>query len=262
MAITNQDIVRAMWRASGLVPLIDDSAEHAARITDDPETLMAVAADLRHQAMQMIATVAAPDHSQFGEFKLLLRALVGKAAAPGIVIDAGAHSREASNSYDLITSFGWKGVLIEALPRRAAALRDEFGEGDYQVVECAVGLEPGRQPLWLGRGALITSLSRWLADMFYGQGESIEVEVRRLADILVDTGVPHDFDLLSIDIEGLDVLVFNDLIENSPFRPRFVVIEVMHGFEKRFDELDFSPAVLKDYREIARTLPNLILERA
>lgn len=261
MTIGVEDIVRALRVASGYDRLVDNAAGLAERIGDDPAVLMAVAAEIRSEASYNILKEAVPDHSQCGEFRLLLRALIDRAAAPGIVVDAGAHGRMGSNSYDLVSSFGWRGVLIEAFPDRASKLRADFGEGDYQVVECAVGLAPGRQPLWLGAHSMITSLDRSLADIYGGSGASIEVEVRRLADIMTDAGVPHDFDLLSIDIEALDVPVLNDLIETSRFRPRYVVIEVMHAFKKRYDELGFSAAVLDNYREIGRTLPNLILER-
>ncbi len=260
MAIDTQDIVRALRLASGYERHFDDVAGLAARISDDPTTLMTVAEEIRYEAW-LALTKAIPDHSQFGEFRLLLRALVGRAASPGIVVDAGARERNGSNSYDLIADFGWRGVLIEALPERAAALRDEFGDWDYQVVECAVGLSPGRQPLWLGHAAVITSLYPEVATEYGGKGESIEVEVRRLADIMADAGVPHDFDLLSIDIEGIDIPVLNDLIETSPYRPRYVVIEAPHQLVKQLDEVGVSTAVLAAYREIGRTLPNMLLER-
>ncbi len=261
MTIDAETIVRALRRASGFSPLVDDAAELARRITTDPASLIALAEDIRFQASSWVATAAAPDHSQFGEFKLVLRALVSEAAAPGIVVDVGAYGRTASNSYDLVTSFGWKAVLIEATPDNAAALRAEFGDGDYQVIECAIGLATGVQPLWLGGASVVNSLDRSSAAFFGGQGNSIDVDVRRLSDVMTDADVPHDFDLLSIDIEGLDVAVFNDLIETSPFRPRYVIIEVTHGFQKQFDELGFASAVLDGYREIGRTLSNLILGR-
>ena len=48
---------------------------------------------------------------------------------------------------------------------------------------------------------------------------TVEVEVRRLHDILDEHDIPLVFDLLSLDIEGEDFKVLNDLIANSPIGP-------------------------------------------
>ncbi len=54
------------------------------------------------------------DHSQFGELSLFLTHAGRKRR--GFVVDAGAHGRERSNSWDLLSQFRWRGLLIEANP--------------------------------------------------------------------------------------------------------------------------------------------------
>ena len=252
-------IVRALRVASGYLGFMDSGQAFADRISEDPAALTAVAEEIRYQAWTAPIKSAVPDNSQFGEFKIILNALVSDAASPGIVVDVGACARSGSNSYDLITNFGWRGILIEAFPKRASKLRDEFGDGDYRVVECAVGLTPGPQPLWLGAGAMINSLDQSVAEMFKGRGESIEVEVRRLVDILDEHDVPHEFDLIDIDIEGPDVDVFNDLIENSPYRPKYVIIEC--PTMTPLNEVGFAPMVMDTYRQMGSTIANRIFKR-
>lgn len=52
---------------------------------------------------------------------------------------------------------------------------------------------------------------------------------RLLSDVLSDANVPHDFDVLSIDIKGVDIEVFYDLIKTSHYRPRYTIVEALHG---------------------------------
>src|ERR1039457_3792179 len=57
------------------------------------------------------------DHSQNGEFKVILQFLIERGQLDRTIVDVGAHGRERSNSYDLMRHFGWRGLLIEANPR-------------------------------------------------------------------------------------------------------------------------------------------------
>jgi hypothetical protein len=82
----------------------------------------------------------------------------------------------------------------------------------------------------------------------------VAVAVRRLSEILEEHAIPLDFDVLSLDIEGEDVAVFNDLIE-SGYRPRWVIIEMS---EKQVNQ--FTPLVSDHYAVIGMTEPNLILK--
>jgi hypothetical protein len=87
--------------------------------------------------------------------------------------------------------------------------------------------------------------------------------VRRLGDILVEHAVPSDFDVLSLDIEGEDIKAMNDLILNSPFRPRWVIIEASYDFKtKSLADLPFAPAVIDKYEIFGQTKANLMLRRA
>ncbi len=77
-----------------------------------------------------------------------------------------------------------------------------------------------------------------------------------------ENSVPHDFDVLSLDIEGMDLLVLNDLIDSSNYRPSKVIIEASFNFAvSSLDQLELSDAVKGLYRIIDRTAANLILSR-
>ncbi len=70
------------------------------------------------------------------------------------------------------------------------------------------------------------------------------MDVRRLHQLLEARGIPRDFDLLSLDIEGEDVRVLNDLIGGSAYRPRWVIIEASANYATRsLDDLELVESV-------------------
>ncbi len=87
----------------------------------------------------------------------------------------------------------------------------------------------------------------------------MDVPVDRLANILVKNDVPFDLDVLSIDIEGEDVRVLNDLILNSQFRPQWIIIEVVHAGNNSLNDMPFNKSVKQNYTVVDSTESNLIL---
>ncbi len=202
------------------------------------------------------------DQSQYGELGLLLRLWVNAQAKCGIVVDAGARGRERSNSFDLMRHFGWRGILIEANPSLLAKIEQEFAGLDLILVSCAVSDHEGRATFTIGVNDDVSSLTATLAANWGKLNGEIEVDVRRLGDILSANAVPHEFDLLSLDIEGEDVKVINDLVDHTPYRPSWVIIEASDDFRVRtLDDGPFSPAVRLTYEVVAATPANLILGR-
>lgn len=263
MSFAAADVVRAVFLACfGGAP--DDSQLQSmlAQAGDDPAALEALARRLHlfRQKLEGSKAHAVPDHSQFGEFGILLNDFAARAASHRIVVDVGAHGRDGSNSYDLLVNFGWRGLLVEANPALLPRIRLEFGSADYQLVGCAVGVEPGQQKLHLFENHQLSSLLPGHVEHWSEAQGSVEVEVRRLPDILAEHGIPADFDLLSLDIEGLDAAVLNDLIAMTPYRPRWIIVEVAMPFEqKTIEGLGLSDEVLGLYELVDRTIANLIL---
>jgi hypothetical protein len=92
-----------------------------------------------------------------------------------------------SNTYDLIMNQGWSAVLIEAEAERFKQLQNNFRE--------------------INRAVLMQEF----------------VRPSNIEEILNKTPLPKDLDLLSIDVDNDDYLIWQTL-EN--YRPRVVVIEV------------------------------------
>lgn len=260
-----REAIAALYSASvAFQPSEKQISEDVARVTGDPGALGALAHRLRETAQRAVRQYRPlSDHSQYGELGLLLRELVTAGRSHGIIVDVGANSRNGSNSYDLLADFGWKGVLIEANPQLIEGLRSGFEGLDYALINCAVGLSPGRQTLHLGVNDQVSSLDPVLVQRWGERMGGIEVDVRRLDDILTEHQVPHDFDILSIDVEGLDAEILNDLVATTSYRPRWIVAEVtmpFHGSPTLADS-QLSSLLVSQYELTSRTLSNLVLRR-
>ena len=202
------------------------------------------------------------DVSQHGEADLLVREIVNSSARHRLIVDVGVLGRDGSNSYDLLRWFGWKGLLIDANPRLAAKIREEFAGFDCELVGAAVSNYTGKARFYVGVNDGVSSLQRQAAAGWGPIRDEIEVPVRRLGDILAEHSVPPDFDVLSLDIEGEDIKVMNDLIDNSPYRPRWVIIEASYDFKtKSLADLPLAPSVREAYEMFDQTKANLLLVR-
>ena len=94
-----------------------------------------------------------------------------------------------SNCANLIISSRWSALLIEGDRFRGQTLSRKFADRpDVATMTAMVGLEVGS----------------------------------RLDDLLSSVNAPQDFELLSIDVDGMDYWIFDSL---HHFRPKVVVIE-------------------------------------
>jgi FkbM family methyltransferase len=202
------------------------------------------------------------DVSQFGEVALLLRKMVNDAAVHRIVVDVGVKGRDGSNTYDLMRWFGWRGILIEANPRLETQIMKEFSGLHVELVSCAVSDYTGNAAFYLGINDAISSLNKHNTEHWGPVTEKIEVPVRRLTDILAERNVPVDFDVLSIDIEGEDIKVINDMIKNSRYRPTWIIVEASYKFKvKSLSDLPFASELKESYELFDQTEANLLLKR-
>lgn len=169
------------------------------------------------------------DVSEYGEIDILIREMVNKLARHRIVVDVGVCGRQGSNSFDLLQHFGWAGLLVEADPHLIPRIRNEFAGLNVTIANLAVSDYTGRAAFYFGESA--SSLSKEVVEACGPCEGAVEVEVRRLGEILDAHAIPLDFDVLSLDIEGEDQRVLNDLIRSTGYRPRWIIIEASFEFK-------------------------------
>ena len=201
------------------------------------------------------------DQTQYGELERLIRRWMRSAVHDCWVVNVGARGKARSNSWDLMKTFAWKGVLIEANAALIPSIQAEFSGLDMDLLNYAVSDYDGEATFYLGANDDVSSLDRDASAGWGGLTGEVLVPVRRLGPLLDERGVPEEFGLLSIDIEGEDIKVLNDLIATTAYRPKWVLIEASYDFQtKALRDLPFDPVVMSAYRLVDQTASNLLLE--
>jgi FkbM family methyltransferase len=113
----------------------------------------------------------------------------------------------------------WDGILIEPRPERAAARRRQRSV-TVDAVVCA-SLRPAGRMMSLHLAGIHSSL---LSISTMRPQSIIEVAVTTLDEILLDAGAPAPIDLLSVDVEGLEIDVRKGFDPNRR-RPRLILVE-------------------------------------
>ena len=166
--------------------------------------------------------------AQEGEDRVLCRLLAGRRGQPGFYVDVGAHHpTRFSNTY-LLYTMGWRGINLDAMPGSMAAFakkrpRDINLEIAVAEVEGELSYHAFNQPA-------LNTFSEPLAETYrkvpgVRELSTTRIACRPLARVLEDALPPGtSVDLLSVDVEGLDleVLRSNDW---SRVRPDLVLVE-------------------------------------
>jgi FkbM family methyltransferase len=157
----------------------------------------------------------------------------------GFFVEAGAADGVAqSNTYWLERRRGWRGILVEALPEFAEQCR----RNRPRSVVVQAGLVASDYPdrtlsvrfaglMSLGEGA---RGSRSAEDDWVCRGQEIQdltgtwtvrVPARTLTEVLASVNAPSEFDLLSLDVEGMEADVLRGL-DTARFTPRYILVEM------------------------------------
>ena len=129
--------------------------------------------------------------SQNGEDGVLVEILNRVGVGPHYFVEFGIQEGVEGNCVLLADVFGWSGLFLEADPDLHEVVARKFAGSPVQVL-CEL------------------------------------VTAARINEILVAAGVPEDLDVLSIDIDGNDLYVWDALTAVSP---RVVVIEYNGGIQ-------------------------------
>ena len=197
--------------------------------------------------------------SQYGEDQILIMHLLNNAMSTPYIVDIGAHSIIGSNSFIFSHHLNWPTLLIEANSQLIPNLKIAFPR-DTIILNCAISDVPGEMNFYVSNNDYVSSLSMEQASVWDESVETVNVRVKRIGDVLSENKIPHDFSILTIDIEGYDTRVLEDMLTNTDYRPKFIVTEVTNSpDEKRSSKNDLSSILLNDYEVLERTHANLIL---
>lgn len=164
-------------------------------------------------------------HSQCGEDGIL-REIIRRLAIEDIwCCEFGAwDGRHASNTFNLVTTKQARSVMIEGDPIK------------YQ--------------------ALLATQSSWPNIIPINRYVSYDInDPDHLDNILAGTPIPRDFDILSIDIDGDDLVTWESI---SAYHPKIVVIEINPRIEpgifQRHHEVKYDPTHEADLNSFSSTV--------
>ena len=170
-------------------------------------------------------------YSQEGEDMLLSR-IMGHIHYAGSFIDIGAHHPiRFSNTYKFYQA-GWRGVNIEATPGSAAVF-NKFRPLDVNL-EIAVSDKEEELTFYMFNYPQLNSFSESQVAEWDGKNDVKLIEKKTLQTStitkILQTHAPgkKSFDLLSIDVEGLDLKILNTL-DFSEYRFKYIIAEDSPG---------------------------------
>jgi FkbM family methyltransferase len=206
-------------------------------------------------------------YGQCGEDLIVLCLLEAKALRDGVDLKfkryleiGGNHPFATSATFLLNRRLGMKGVIVEANPKLIADLKK--GRPDDTIVHGAVQASDAKTvTLSVSRLSEISSLDRdfvlkW-AQGSVGEAERVEVLALRMNQIIRECLNGESPCFLSIDVEGLDLTLLQDL-DFAAYRPWFVQAEPSEGYVVGNTRAIIDHMESVGYVLIARTAVNLI----
>jgi FkbM family methyltransferase len=213
-----------------------------------------------------------PTSCQIPNISTIIENIVGK-KDDGVFVEVGAFDGYTfSNTWGLATR-GWSGLMFEPIPKFAAAARRRHkNHAAVKIVESAIGdREDTTIVLTLG-GAVTTGSSlqlseyqrlSWARDSL--SQNQIVVPSTTLDCALTDHGLLEEFDVLVIDVEGLEEQVFAGFTLEK-WRPKILIVELadMHPdlVAHRVSHLNLSNSILQSgYRVVYKDHINTVFAR-
>ena len=199
-------------------------------------------------------------YSQEGEDMILRRIFEDR--KHGFYVDVGAHHPRRFSNTQFFYRRGWHGINIEPRPDALRAFRSDRRR-DINL-QLGVSDRSGKLTYYcLDEPALNTFdrelLRQRLANTPYKLVKTIDVSVNRLDDILRKyLPAAQKIDFLSIDVEGLDLLVLksNDW---QAYRPEFVLVEALNSsLEQALGGSVFQFMKSQGYELFSKTFNTLI----
>jgi len=162
----------------------------------------------------------------------------------GFYLDVGAHDgRTVSNTWHLDLKSQWSGILIEPILHQYLEMRKQrSGRNQFSYCAC-VGkeYESSIVPIiYAGLMSISPTLSAWDVNAHIAEGkkfisknhttELTYAPARTLESILIECNAPKLIDLLSLDVEGMELSVLNG-IDLDVYKFKVIIIETPRDSE-------------------------------
>lgn len=199
------------------------------------------------------------DWTQSGEQAMILE-WADRRPSHGRFLDCGATDGIAASNTRALALRGWGGVLVEPAAWAFEKLTETYGDReDIDLVQAALVVEPSPLVRWHYAHDLLSTtedayMERWaVAGVTFTPTYVAAVTVAQFLDVL-----PGPYDLVSIDVEGGSLAIWDELRRLDAFAPgALVVVEAEDGGER----WQIQRACLEGWARIGTTPNNVLLER-
>ena len=173
----------------------------------------------------------------------------------GCVVEVGAYDGQYLSNSSCLIEKNWKAVLIEPIPHLAEACRSRYTRNDNVIVcELAIGSSSGTSQITYmdTMSSMSVALTeeyktkRWAKQSLRASKE-LDIILDTLNNVLEKNGISPAFDVLIVDVEGMESEVFKGF-DLDFWKPKMLIIELS----------DFHPD-LKTGREDSHRLYQQIL---
>src|SRR5258708_7219469 len=231
---------------------------------------LGAAAALRLRAQRGRSFYAHPRACQLPVLGGLYELVFGE-RTDGTFVEVGAFDGETYSNTSCLADLGWRGVYVEPVPGACARCRQRHaGNAKVSVIECAIGGADGTAALWQNGPCSTLSDDEHALNLKQGivlepEIVRIDVALRRLDGVLTEAGIAPGFDLLVVDVDGAEEVVFAGF-ELATWRPRFLLVELIEdsphfaghvgliGAARRVREHIARADYVEIYRDAANTL--------
>jgi FkbM family methyltransferase len=163
----------------------------------------------------------------------LLEHLFGQ-RTDGCFVEVGAYDGETFSNTSCLADMGWRGLYIEPVEQSyLRCVERHRGNPGIHVRNCAIGPEATTIRFW-DNGHFSTGSTDEMAvnaaNAWVGAGGTREIEVAqiRLDTALPDAGIAPGFDLLVVDVDGMEEAVFQSF-DLAHWRPRCMIVELIES---------------------------------
>ena len=192
----------------------------------------------------------------------------------GQFVEVGAFDGVTNSNTWGLTVRGWQGLLVEPQPDQAAKCRSNHQKHPgVKVVEVAVGAE-GEDTVALSQAGTLTTANPALAREYrsipwsrraIASSDNLDVKAVPLDSLLKIHEIRPGFDLLSVDVEGYESIVFSTFHITS-WRPKIIIVELVETHPdltttRRQDALLGQYIIHSGYTVVYKDLVNTVFVR-
>ena len=174
----------------------------------------------------------------------------------GTVVEVGAYDGQYLSNSSCLIEKGWQALLIEPVPHLAKACRIRYRDNsNVKIREIGIGSSTGVSEITYmdTMSSMSPTMTAQYKTKSWAQesirsSEILTIEVDTLNNVLSEASISPNFEVLIVDVEGMESEVF-DGFSLQNWKPRMLIVELS----------DFHPDLPID-REKAFRLYTMILE--